>query len=228
MSAPKILLVDDEQNILDLIGAYLTREGYDVYSATDGNSGLKAARAFKPDLIVLDIMLPGIDGLELLSRLRRESNVYIIMLTAKTEETDKVVGLSMGADDYVTKPFSPHELVARVKAAFRRMRSLDTKQAQEMLVFRHLRIDGNSRQVWMDDTPVELTATEFDLLFALAEHKGMVMSREQLLERVWGYDYYGEIRVVDVHIGHIRQKLGEIEIIQTVRGAGYRFMDEVV
>jgi len=228
LSAPKVLLVDDEQNILDLIGAYLSREGYEVYSATDGKSGLKAARAFKPDLIVLDIMLPGIDGLELLSRLRRESNVYIIMLTAKTEETDKVVGLSMGADDYVTKPFSPHELVARVKAAFRRMRSLDTKQAQEMLVFRHLRINGNSRQVWMDDTPVELTATEFDLLFALAEHKGMVMSREQLLERVWGYDYYGEIRVVDVHIGHIRQKLGETEIIQTVRGAGYRFVDEAV
>ncbi len=227
MPNAKILVVDDEQNILDLVSAYLRREGFDVYTATDGVSGLKALRAFKPDLVVLDIMLPGIDGLEVLSRLRRESNAYVIILTAKTEETDRVVGLSVGADDYVTKPFSPHELVARVKAALRRLHSTGAAQAKEVLSFEHLRIDKGSHEVWMDGEPVGLTTTEFDLLLALAEHRGMVMSREQLLERVWGYDYYGEIRVVDVHIGHIRQKLGEPELIQTVRGVGYRFVDEV-
>ncbi|MCD6291536.1 MAG: response regulator transcription factor [Anaerolineae bacterium] len=227
MSDAKILIVDDEQNILDLVSAYLRREGYEVHTATDGVSGLKAVRAFRPDVVVLDIMLPGLDGLEMLSRMRQESDAYVIMLTAKTEEVDKIVGLSMGADDYVTKPFSPHELVARVKAALRRMRGLSAKQSPEILSFRHLRIDVGGRQVWVDGNPIELTTTEFGLLLALAEHRGMVMSREQLLEHVWGHDYYGETRVVDVHIGHIRQKLGVPELIQTVRGVGYRFVDEV-
>jgi len=221
----KILLVDDEQSILDLVTAYLRPEGYQVYTATDGPAALKAARAFKPDLIVLDIMLPGMDGVEVLTQLRRESPVYVILLTAKAEETDKIVGLSVGADDYLTKPFSPRELVARIKAALRRSRSGQALSDESLLSFPHIRIDTGSRKVWVEDRPVELTTIEFELMKALAEHPGRVLSREQLLEKVWGHDYYGEIRVVDVHIGHIRRKLGDDRYIATVRGAGYRFED---
>jgi len=221
----KILLVDDERSILDLLTAYLKPEGYQVFTAMDGPSALKAARAFKPDLIVLDVMLPGMDGVEVLSQLRRESAVYVILLTAKAEETDKIVGLSVGADDYLTKPFSPRELVARIKAALRRLRSGQALPDQAVLAFPHVRIDTGSRKVSVDDRQVELTSIEFELLRALAEHAGRVLSREQLLEKVWGYDYYGEIRVVDVHIGHIRRKLGDDRFIATVRGAGYRFED---
>jgi two-component system alkaline phosphatase synthesis response regulator PhoP len=228
MTSPKILIVDDEPSIVNLVTAYLRPEGYEVFSANDGQSGLHAARAYKPDLVVLDIMLPGMDGLELLTRLRRESDVYVILLTAKTEEIDKVVGLSVGADDYLTKPFSPRELVARIKAALRRMQSGSGPQVGQVLNFNHVRIDTASRQVWMDGKSVELTAMEFDLLQVLAEHRGIVMSRERLLEKVWGHDYYGDLRVVDVHVGHIRQKLGDESLIATVRGVGYRFEDEVV
>jgi two-component system alkaline phosphatase synthesis response regulator PhoP len=227
MTKPRILIIDDEQNILDLISAYLRPEGYEVYTASDGPTGLHAARAYKPDVIVLDIMLPGLDGVELLTRLRRESDVYVIMLTAKTDETDKIVGLSVGADDYVTKPFSPRELVARIKAALRRLHSATSTIQASVLSFKHVRIDAGSRQVWVDDQLIDLTSTEFDLLKTLAENRGLVLSREQLLEKVWGYDYYGEIRVVDVHLGHIRQKLGYEDLITTVRGIGYRFEDEV-
>lgn len=226
MAEAKILIIDDEESILNLVSSYLRPEGYEVYTASDGPSGLKAAQAYKPDLIVLDIMLPGMDGIELLSRLRRESDAYVIMLTAKSEETDKIVGLSVGADDYVTKPFSPRELVARIKAALRRIRSGRGSLEGGVLAFEHMRIDNGSRQIWVDDQLVDLTATEFDLLRTLAEHRGMVMSREQLLEKIWGHEYYGELRVVDVHIGHIRQKLGG-RFIVTVRGVGYRFLDEV-
>ena len=228
MPKTKILVIDDEQSILKLVSAYLRPEGYEVYTASDGTSGLKAARAYKPDLVVLDIMLPGIDGIELLSQLRRESDVYVIMLTAKAEETDKIVGLSIGADDYVTKPFSPRELVARIKAALRRQHSDSGLRDRNVLVFQHVRIDTGSRQVWVDDREIELTAIEFDLLKTLAEHRGMVLSREQLLEKVWGHDFFGEIRVVDVHLGHIRGKLGGEGYIVTVRGVGYRFIDEVI
>jgi two-component system alkaline phosphatase synthesis response regulator PhoP len=224
----KILVVDDEQSILNLVSAYLRPEGYEVYTAADGPSGLKAARAYKPDLVVLDIMLPGMDGIEVLTQLRRESDVYVIMLTAKTEETDKIVGLSVGADDYVTKPFSPRELVARIKAALRRVQGSGSLPEKPVLNFHHVRIDTRSRQVWVDDQEVELTAIEFDLLKTLAEHRSMVLTREQLLEKVWGQDYFGEIRVVDVHIGHIREKLGQGGFIDTVRGVGYRFEDEVL
>lgn len=227
MSNAKVLVVDDEESILKLVTSYLHPEGYEVYTAMDGPSGLQAARAYKPDLIVLDIMLPGMDGIEVLNQLRRESDVYVIMLTAKTEETDKVIGLSVGADDYVTKPFSPRELVARIKAALRRLGGSRGMSEGGVLVFQHVRIDTGSRQVWVDDQEVELTSTEFDLLSTLAEHCGMVMSRERILEKIWGHDYYGELRVVDVHIGHIRQKIGE-DYIVTVRGVGYRFEDKVV
>ncbi|NOY98635.1 MAG: response regulator transcription factor [Chloroflexi bacterium] len=227
MPNAKILVIDDEPSIVNLVTAYLKPEGYEVYTAEDGPSGLKAARAFKPDLIVLDVMLPGMDGIEVLTRLRRESDVYVILLTAKTEETDRVVGLTIGADDYVTKPFSPRELVARIKAALRRLQGGGTA-AGDVLSFKHVRIDVAARLVTVDDRPVELTAIEFDLLKALAENRGRVLTREQLLDKVWGGSYYGEMRVVDVHLGHVRQKLGRDGLIVTVRGVGYRFEDETL
>lgn len=229
MKTATILVIDDEPNILKIVTAYLQAEGYVVHTATDGLAGLKSARVLKPDLIVLDIMLPGLDGLELLQQLRRESNVYVMMLTAKSEEVDKVIGLSVGADDYLTKPFSPRELVARVKAALRRY-GPGVTTAGNVLAFQHVRIDSGARQVWKDDRPIDLTAIEFDLLRALAEQRGRVLSREQLLERVWGHDFYGEDRVVDVHIGHIRKKIeadpANPELVVTVRGVGYRFEDD--
>jgi two-component system alkaline phosphatase synthesis response regulator PhoP len=224
--SPKILIIDDEESILNLVTAYLRPEGYEIQTAMDGISGLQAAQIFKPDLIVLDIMLPGMDGLELLSQLRRESDVYVIMLTAKNEETDKIIGLSVGADDYLTKPFSPRELVARIKAALRRLRTGSDLPDSQVMLFQHLRIDPAGRRVWLDEREVKLTSTEFDLLKTLAAHRGMVLSREQLLEQVWGQNFFGEIRVVDVHLGHVRQKLGPHHGIVTVRGVGYRFEAE--
>ena len=225
----KILVIDDEPSIVNLVTAYLKPEGYEVFTAADGNAGLKAWAAFKPDVIVLDLMLPGKDGFEVLSQLRRESNVYVILLTAKTEETDRIVGLSVGADDYVTKPFSPRELVARIKAALRRLGpGTGTGSENQILAFRHVRIDLGARRVSLDGYPVALTAVEFDLLRVLAESRGRVLTREQLLEAVWGGTYYGEMRVVDVHLGHIRRKLGSQKIIATVRAVGYRFEDETL
>jgi two-component system, OmpR family, alkaline phosphatase synthesis response regulator PhoP len=225
----KILVIDDEPSIVNLVQAYLKPEGYQVYTAADGNAGLKSARAFKPDLIILDVMLPGMDGIELLTRLRRESQAYVIMLTARTEETDKIVRLSVGADDYMTKPFSPRELVARIKAALRRMQAGGTANAEgSVLAFSHVRIDTGARVVTVDDETIDLTASEFDLLRVLAENRGRVLSREQLLEKVWGGEYFGEMRVVDVHLGHVRQKLGNLDFITTVRGVGYRFDDEAL
>jgi two-component system alkaline phosphatase synthesis response regulator PhoP len=208
--------------------AFLQQEGFIVRTASDGVSALQVARAFQPDLVVLDIMLPGIDGLEVLQRLRQESATYVLMLTARTDEVSKILGLTIGADDYMTKPFSPRELVARVKAILRRGR--DIKIGEPVLSFRRLRIDPASRRVWKDNEPIELTSTEFGLLHALARHRGRVLSREQLIEQLWGYDYYGDERVVDVHIGRIRKKVEDDPaspaLIVTVRGAGYRFEDE--
>nr|WP_155818157.1 MULTISPECIES: response regulator transcription factor [Anaerolinea] len=226
LSPAKILLIDDEISIHTVVTAYLKAEGYEYQSAMDGPSGLAMARSFKPDIIILDVMLPGMDGIELLAHLRRESNVYVIMLTARSEETDKIVGLSVGADDYLTKPFSPRELMARIKAALRRLNPPPAATSETaMLNFAHVRIDPSARRVWVNNTLIDLTTVEFDLLLTLAQHHGRVLSREQLLEKVWGYDYYGDTRVVDVHIGHIRQKLGNNTWIETVRGVGYRFED---
>src|SRR6266536_537648 len=171
----KILVSNDEPSITNLVSAYLKPEGYEVYTAADGNAGLKSARAFKPDLIILDLMLPGMDGMELLSRLRRESEVYVILLTARTEETDKIVGLSVGADDYVTKPFSPRELTARVKAALRRIQA-GAGSGTSVYSFHNLRMDVGARTVAIDENPIELTAIEFVLLKALVENRGHVLS----------------------------------------------------
>jgi two-component system alkaline phosphatase synthesis response regulator PhoP len=232
MPGVKILVVDDEPNILNIVKPYLAKEGYTVYTASNGPDGLQATRKLQPDLVILDIMLPGMDGIEMLSQLRRESDVYVLMLTARSEEADKVVGLSVGADDYLTKPFSPRELVARVKAILRRGRGTGQPVEEPVLAFSRIRLDPARREVWKDDQPVELTALEFDLLKALASYRGMVLSREQLLQQVWGYDFYGDDRVVDVHVGNIRKKLEDDPanptLITTVRGVGYRFEDELL
>lgn len=223
--AGKILIVDDEDDIRELIAAYLEKEGFQVAEAEDGEKAIHAAREFKPDVIILDIMLPKMSGLEVLSTLRRESDVYVLMLTAKTEEVDKLVGLNMGADDYLTKPFSPRELVARVNAAMRRITHMGTEGEKRVYRSAQIRLDEGSHKVWVDDDLLDLTAIEFELLLTLMMHQGQVLSREQLLEHVWGTTYYGETRVVDVHIGHIRKKLGD-RFIETVWGVGYRFEDE--
>lgn len=227
MSPTKILIIDDEPSIHTVISAYLKMEGFDFKSAMDGTSGLSIALSYQPDIIILDVMLPGMDGIELLANLRQESDVYVIMLTARTEETDKIVGLSVGADDYLTKPFSPRELIARIKAALRRIQTTTSMITDsQILNFDHIRIDISARRVWVDEQLIELTSIEFNLLLVLAQHQSMVLTRDQLLEKVWGYDYYGDTRVVDVHIGHIRQKLGNIDFIETIRGVGYRFEDK--
>jgi two-component system alkaline phosphatase synthesis response regulator PhoP len=224
-----ILVVDDEANIRNLVKAYLEADGFTVEMAADGPGGLQAFRRYQPEVVILDIMLPGMDGLEVLQHIRRESDAYVLMLTAKTEETDRVIGLTVGADDYLTKPFSPRELVARVKAILRRDRRPCSDGNTRHLNFTHLTIDVDSYEVLVNGEPVELTTLEFDLLKTLASHAGRVLSREQLIEQVWGYDFYGDTRVVDVHIGHIRQKLEEDpanpHFINTVRGVGYKFVD---
>ena len=221
-----ILVVDDEAPVRKTVRAYLEKEGYAVHTAADGASALQAIRAFKPDVIVLDIMLPEVDGLDVLRLLPQESNAWVLMLSARAEEVDKVLALKMGADDYLTKPFSPRELVARVEAMLRR----GGAGAEEApLLFEDIRIDPAAHKVEVKGQALDLTPIEFDLLLALARHHGRVLSREQLIEQVWGYNYYGDDRVVDVHIGRLRRKLdmagGLGKRIATVRGVGYRFED---
>jgi two-component system alkaline phosphatase synthesis response regulator PhoP len=234
MQSATILVVDDEPPILDLIASYLRADGFTVHTAQDGPGALAQARALRPDLIVLDVMLPGLDGMEVCRRIQQEFDVYILMLTARAEEIDKIVGLSVGADDYLTKPFSPRELVMRVKAILRRSRTLGPRPAalrapeRPALRFDELVIDPDTREVWHDSARIELTPREFDLLYALAEQPGRVFNRDQLLERVWGHDFAGIDRVVDVHIGLLRRKLEDDpanpNVIQTVRGVGYNFV----
>ncbi|MCB0874460.1 MAG: response regulator transcription factor, partial [Thermoleophilia bacterium] len=201
----KILIVDDEVTLLNSVEAYLKQEGFVVQTATDGRAALQVARSFQPDLIVLDIMLPGIDGLEVLRQIRQSSDVYVIMLTARADEADKVIGLGLGADDYVTKPFSPRELVARIKAALRRLSGQSGRKME--LVSQHIRLDVEARLAEKDGQPLDLTPIEFDLLHAFMRNAGRVLSREQLIEQIWGHDYYGDDRVVDVHIGRLRKKI---------------------
>lgn len=226
-----ILVIDDEDSILNVVEAYLKSDGNTVYLARNGLDGLAVFRRYHPDLVILDIMLPKMDGFEVLQQIRRESDVYVMLLTARSEEFDRVMGLTIGADDYLTKPFSPRELAARVKAILRRGRT-PAQSEQQTLHFRRLKIDLQRYEVHRDGEPVELTALEFKLLSTLATYPQMVLTRQQLLERVWGYDFYGEVRVVDVHIGHVRQKLetnpSDPQLIMTVRGVGYKFADEPI
>ncbi len=227
--AATILVVEDEEPILNLVVAYLKADGFIVHTARDGESALTLVQTLRPDLVILDLLLPGIDGLEICRRLQGDGGPYVLMLTARAEEVDKVVGLSVGADDYLTKPFSPRELVARVKAILRRRRQMSAAFPSEstLLTFRDLQIDVARREVQRRGVPVTLTAREFDLLYTLAAMPGRVFTREQLLERVWGHDFDGVDRVVDVHISLLRRKLEddpmEPTLIQTVRGVGYKF-----
>jgi two-component system alkaline phosphatase synthesis response regulator PhoP len=230
MAGERILVVEDEANIVNLVRAYLEREGFTVDAVTDGRAALHHARVMQPHLIVLDLMLPGMDGLEVCRRLRQESDVYILMLTAKSEEADRIVGLELGADDYLAKPFSPRELVARVKAVLRRRRPIAgtlPDSASGIIDAPPLHIDLARRRVSKRGVPIDLTALEFDLLCELASRPGIVYSRAQLLQRVWGYDFLGDERVVDVHIGLLRKKIeddpSEPELLKTVRGVGYKF-----
>ena len=225
MTAPRILVVDDEAPMVELVGEYLRSEGMDVAVARDGPSALEAVRDRRPDVIVLDVMLPGLDGFEVLRRVRTFSDAYVIMLTARAEEIDRIVGLSVGADDYMVKPFSPRELVARVKALLRRPRAAFGEARN--LSLGQLVVDQPTRTVTLRGEPVALTAIEFDLLLTLARDPGVVFPRQRLLDRVWGMDYVGDEHVVDVHLGNLRRKLGDDAarptFIETVRGAGYRF-----
>ena len=235
----RVLVVDDEAQIRVVLRAYLEREGYAVEEAATGRDALALSASFKPDLVLLDIGLPDLDGLEVLRQIRMSSEVYVVMVTARAEEVDLLVGLSVGADDYVAKPFSPREVVARVKTVLRRGRNIPEAAAPTTPTpivsawqFAGLTIDPERREVRAGDEMVELSALEFDLLAALASSPGRVFSRAQLLERVWGYAFFGDERVVDVHIRNLRRALGDDAtspaIIGTVRGVGYKFLKEQV
>ena len=239
----KILVVEDDLTLRETLNYNLVRQGYDVTVVADGKLALAKALEIVPDLVLLDIMLPGMDGMEVCRRLRQEMSVPILMLTARTDEVDRVVGLEMGADDYITKPFSMRELMARVKAQLRRVQLTreeveaevreDGKHADgdiptgSMLTFGNLTIDGIRREVLLDDKPVRMKPKEYELLAFLARHRGIALSRDLLLERVWGWTYDGSSRTVDVHVSWLREKIesdpGHASRIVTVRGIGYRF-----
>jgi len=229
-AATRLLVVDDEAPIVELLRGYLVREGWDVLAASDGPTAVEMARERAPDVIVLDVMLPGLDGFEVLRQIRTFSDAYVIMLTARAEEIDRIVGLSAGADDYLVKPFSPRELVARVRALLRRPRpaQVDGAERREM---GDLVIDPPRRSVTVRGMPVTLTTIEFDLLTTLAREPGVVLSRQRLLDRVWGMDYVGDEHVVDVHLANLRRKLGDDaahpRYIETVRGVGFRFKEGI-
>jgi two-component system alkaline phosphatase synthesis response regulator PhoP len=218
-----ILIIDDEQRIIDLARMYLEQDGYTVKSATDGALGYKQIVENEPSLVVLDLMLPGMDGLEICRKVRGQSDVPIIMLTARSDDIDKIVGLELGADDYLTKPFNPRELLARVKAILRRSDRKTAQASTEAVTVGNLTIDPDRRVVEIGDRSVDLRMKEFDLLLVLARNLGRVFSRERLLEVVWGYDFAGETRTVDVHVAHLRHKLeGMTPSIETVWGVGYK------
>ncbi|WP_370327591.1 response regulator [Euzebya sp.] len=224
----EIVVVDDEKPLVDLITGYLEREGYQVHPAYDGDQALEVIERTDPDVIVLDLMLPGVDGVEVARRVRTFSDAYIIMLTAKAEEIDRIVGLSVGADDYLTKPFSPRELVARVQAMLRRPR-VDRDAAPGTRTFGDLTVDPAGREVTVTGQLVELTKIEFDLLDTLSSHPRLVFTRDQLLEQVWGSADFRDEHVVAVHIANLRRKIGDDpddpEYIRTVRGVGYRMAE---
>jgi DNA-binding response OmpR family regulator len=219
MERGTIVVVDDEANIADLVALYLDREGYRVVKAATGSEGIDAFQQHRPRLVVLDVGLPDLDGLEVCKRIRASSQVPVIFLTARDGEIDRILGLELGGDDYLTKPFSPAELVARVKAVLRRT---DGGPAPEVLQAGRATVDVGRREVRVDDEPVELTTKELDLLRYLAERPGLALSRQQILDGVWGYDWFGDARTVDVHIAQVRKKLGDAVTIKTVRGIGYR------
>ncbi len=219
----RVLVVDDERNIVQLVRLYLSKEGFDVDSAFDGKQALEKVHNHRPDLIVLDLMMPEMDGLTVCRELRKTSNVPIIILTARTDDVDKVVGLELGADDYVTKPFNPRELVARVKAVLRRSQGM--AEPAEVLEAGDLHLDVPRREAVLKGKPLSLRAKEFDLLTTFLQNEGLVMDRERLIQRVWGHDFYGDSRTIDVHVAWLRDKLGGSNVqIQTVWGIGYKLV----
>lgn len=226
MAGPLILVVDDETNISDLIKMYLLKEGYEVVTAADGEEGLRTFQARHPSMIVLDLMLPGMDGWEVCRQVRRESNVPIIMLTARSDDVDRIVGLELGADDYLPKPFNPRELVARIKAVLRRYTPPPPEEEQsDRILVGDVLIDLRQRIVEVSGKGVDLRAKEFDLLTAFAQSPNTVFDREKLLNQVWGYEYYGDSRTIDVHVTHLREKLEGSKVkIQTVWGVGYKLV----
>ena len=224
----RVLVVDDEPPIIELVRGYLEREGWEVASAFDGPAALDLARTTRPDVVILDVMLPGLDGIEVCRQLRTFSDAYVLMLTARGEEVDRIVGLTIGADDYLVKPFSPRELVARIKALIRRPRGPATHPPGAPVSGRE--IDEPRRLVRVDGAPEELTALEFDLLAFLARDAGIVVRRSSLLERLWGSEFVADEHLVDVHIANLRRKLGDDpaspRFIETVRGVGYRLRED--
>jgi DNA-binding response OmpR family regulator len=226
----RILVVDDEPHIVELVRYNLAQEGFEVSVAHDGHDALERARAHTPDLIILDLMLPYVDGREICRQLRRESSVPILMLTAKDSERDRVLGLELGADDYVTKPFSPRELVARVRAILRRAGGEAGRTSAGPLSAGGLVLDARTHEVRLHDRPVDLTTKEFDLLRLLMSHPNQVFTRDFLLEHIWGYEYFGTTRTVDMHISRLREKIEDDPnaptYIVTVRGVGYKFKKE--
>jgi DNA-binding response OmpR family regulator len=226
MSKELILLVDDEPNIIELASMYLRQDGFDTISASDGLEALAQVAAHNPALMVLDLMLPRVDGWEICKRIRAESDLPILMLTARDDDIDKIVGLELGADDYLAKPFNPRELVARVKAILRRSGpQRSAPSADNALRLGNLTVDPARREARVEGRIIDLRAKEFDLLLALVEHDGIALSREKLLDIAWGFDFYGETRTVDVHIAHLRNKLkGSTVEIETVWGVGYKLV----
>ena len=226
MANEKILVVDDDANICELLRLYLTKEGYQVTVANDGEEGLEKFNAVKPDMVLLDVMMPRMDGLEVCRRIRKAGNTPVMMLTAKGEIEDRIIGLELGADDYLIKPFSPRELVARVRALFRRAHQAD-EPAVEVLDFGDLVIDISGHKILVEDKEVDLTASEFKLLTTLARHPGRVYNRMELVEKVLGYDFEGYERTIDSHVKNLRAKLGDDpkkpKWLYTVHGVGYRF-----
>jgi DNA-binding response OmpR family regulator len=222
----RVLVVEDEPDLASVIAAYLRGETFDVDIAGTGPQAVTMAKDLRPDLVVLDIMLPGFDGLEVCRQLRTFTDCYVIMLTARDDEIDKVIGLSVGADDYLVKPFSPRELTARIRAMLRRPRTLGQESTgQHARLFGALRLDPDARKVWLDDVELDLTRTEFDLLESLTSAPKRAFTRRQLIDAVWGSDWYGDEHIVDVHVGHLRKKLDDDaaspRFIRTVRGVGY-------
>lgn len=230
MSNELVLVVDDEKTLVKALSFNLEKEGFRVEKAYDGEEALQKVFDLKPDIVVLDLMLPEVDGFEVCRRIRKKLEVPIIMLTARTEDIDKVLGLELGADDYLTKPFNSRELVARIKAILRRS-AFREEEAKKLLQIGKLQIDLLQHRVRLDDKDVNLTTKEFALLSFLAANAGNVYSREQLLEQIWGYDYYGDVRTVDVHIRHLREKVeedpGKPDLILTIWGTGYKIREDI-
>jgi DNA-binding response OmpR family regulator len=220
--AQTVLVVEDEASIASFVSLYLKNAGYAVRTASNGTAALAEAESAQPALIVLDLMLPDIDGVEVCKRIRQRSDVPILMLTARDEDVDKIIGLEVGADDYLTKPFNPRELVARVKSILRRAAPDRRERETEVIEHGNLRVDSGRREVKVVDEEIQLAPKEFDLLWELLDHRGLVLTRDQLLERVWGYTFAGDTRTVDVHVRQLRRKLGDASPIVTVWGVGYK------